>query len=167
MANKPYNGFSATQRTRGGKWYRQRKMFGVIVVADTCCCCSSPIKVAGHSEDYSEPFGAHIGAFDLCWICHMMIHCRARNPKRWAQYIDELESGLYFAYRELSWQRFTVLFLGKDLPTAGGIQTEIPRVLIRDISMGLYNPNDGGFQYWHPSAKALHQVAGDQPGMLL
>ncbi len=167
MANKPYNGFPAEQRTRAGAWYNRQKQSGAIVVADKCCTCSSPIKVNGHSEDYSEPFGPHIGAFDLCWICHMMIHCRVRNPERWAQYIDALERGWYYHERGLSWHRFTAMFLGDDLPRTLGRQTETPRILIRDISMGLYNPNDGGFANWFPTAKALRPVAGEQAGMEL
>ena len=165
MANKPYNGFKAEQRTRADTWYNKQKEIGAIVVAETCCCCSSPIKVNGHSEDYTEPFGPHIGAFDLCWICHMMIHCRHDNPKRWAQYIDVIESGLYFHFRGVHWNQFAVMFLGKSLPRTRGMQTETPRVLIRDISMGLYNPNDGGYEYWHPESKALHQIAGEQTGV--
>jgi hypothetical protein len=44
-----------------------------------------------HSENYSSPFGDHIGAFGLCYICHMMLHCRFKNPKTFQIYLDSLK----------------------------------------------------------------------------
>lgn len=49
-----------------------------------------------HSEDYSEPFGDNIGEFGLCYLCHMMIHCRFYNRLAWAAYRDTIRSGKVF-----------------------------------------------------------------------
>src|ERR1700737_880157 len=43
-----------------------------------------PIEV--HSENYSEPFGDHIGEHGLCYRCHQMIHNRFRHAETWAIY---------------------------------------------------------------------------------
>lgn len=167
MAKTSYNGFDAEQRTRADAWYNQQKADGAIVVAAMCCTCSSRDRVNGHTEDYSEPFGAHIGAFDLCWICHMMVHCRHRNPRRWAQYINVLEAGWYFDWPTLDWQHFVPMFLGSEFVGERTEQAHEPSVLIRDISMGVYNPNNRGLKYWHPELKALLVTqAGLTPGML-
>jgi hypothetical protein len=40
--------------------------------------------IEAHSEDYSEPFGDHIGAYGLCRGCHVMIHRWFQNPADWA-----------------------------------------------------------------------------------
>src|SRR5262249_54122884 len=39
--------------------------------------------VEPHSEDYSAPFGDHIGAYGLCYRCHMMVHCRFKKRAAW------------------------------------------------------------------------------------
>lgn len=47
-----------------------------------------------HSEDYSEPFGDHIGAYALCYRCHMMVHCRYRAKRAWEAYKEFISFGL-------------------------------------------------------------------------
>lgn len=53
--------------------------------------------ISGHSEDYSFPYGDHIGRFGVCYRCHMMIHCRFKNPEAWETYKAHLREGRVFA----------------------------------------------------------------------
>jgi hypothetical protein len=47
-----------------------------------------------HAEDYSEPFRKGVtDGFHLCFICHMMVHCRHRNQDAWRLYRHRVESG--------------------------------------------------------------------------
>lgn len=159
VAKNPYNGFSPQQRTRAGQWYRKTKAAGLLIESPTCCTCGSPQRVNGHSEDYSAPYGAHIGAFDLCWLCHMMIHCRPRNPLAWGQYVGDVEgTGLAFPCRGLVFQRFAAQFLNaRRFPYDDALPKIAEKtVLLSDIAKGRYNPNAGGERYWSPRFKVDH-----------
>ena len=94
MAANPYNGFTGEQRTKGGNWYNRAKKNGTVPQPEQCHACLriSP-SVNGHSEDYSEPHGPHIGAHHLCYPCHMAVHCRFRNPAAWLKYRDNIREG--------------------------------------------------------------------------
>jgi hypothetical protein len=46
-----------------------------------------------HSEDYSSPFGKHIGAYQFCYRTHMMIHCRFKSPDAWSAFLRVLRKG--------------------------------------------------------------------------
>lgn len=90
-----YNGFSPEQRSRALAWLKKRQAAGLFPAAATKCMATG--QTAGiidfHSEDYSEPFGPHIGAFQFCYRTHMMIHCRFKSPEAWARYLDLLRRG--------------------------------------------------------------------------
>lgn len=112
MARNPYNDFPPNARTKAGQWYRRQVASGLLVVDDNCMTCGSPQRVNGHSEDYSSPYGPHIGAFDLCWFCHMMIHCRKRNLIAWDRYCEHVEdTGLWFPCNGYDFDRFKGEFL--------------------------------------------------------
>lgn len=50
-----------------------------------------------HSENYSQPYGDHIGQFGWCYFCHMLIHCRFKAEERWGQYARAIANGWRFA----------------------------------------------------------------------
>ena len=77
-----YNGFTPSQRMKALKWLKAQDREPV----EVCDACGSKANVNPHSEDYSEPFGDHIGAFALCYACHMMVHCRFKNRDLWVIY---------------------------------------------------------------------------------
>src|SRR5713101_2248752 len=52
--------------------------------------------IEAHSEDYSQPFGDHIGRFGFCYRCHMMLHNRLRVPEAWERYKAEIAAGVVF-----------------------------------------------------------------------
>lgn len=84
-----YNGFSPTQRTKALKWFRREQSIGNKPANPECCdiCGQTEGHLEWHSEDYSDPFDlGHIGKFGLCYVCHMMLHCRFKNKQAWEVY---------------------------------------------------------------------------------
>jgi hypothetical protein len=111
---KSYNGFSPAQRMKALKWSRARRAAAGEPAAPSICdsCGQTHPPLTYHSEDYSEPFGPHIGQYALCYICHMMIHCRFRNPARWRTYKEAIRKGvIYDSYGTNNWQQFRNDFL--------------------------------------------------------
>jgi hypothetical protein len=155
MAKNPYNGFPPDVRSAGGRWYRSMREANRLLVRHRCVCCWSADRVNGHSEDYSTPHGPHIGAFDLCWLCHMMIHCRFRNPKRFDEYVDTVElNRLRWRCNGMVFEDFVRDFLATALPVRRSEPfRETPLVLLSDIRAGKYNPNVGGLVKWAPDDK--------------
>lgn len=84
---KSYNGFTGLQRERSTRWINKQIALGLATKPTVCCACSQDQGVLDwHAEDYSEPFGAHLFKFPLCFACHMMVHCRFDACERWGQY---------------------------------------------------------------------------------
>lgn len=84
---KAYNGFSSEQRYRALAWIKAQYAAGERKPPTACDACGQDRGIFdAHSEDYSEPFGAHTGRFGLCFRCHMMIHLRWRHSKAWDVY---------------------------------------------------------------------------------
>jgi len=105
-----YNGFSPEQRARGDKWIREAIDYGELPrLKDTKCkICGQDKGIRHyHCEDYSSYETVVGGAIPLCWMCHMMIHRRARNPKSVENYFKRIEAGERFepVYRPNEWWR--------------------------------------------------------------
>jgi hypothetical protein len=96
---KSYNGFSPQQRERAQRWLREEWTSGRLARPTVCCACGQDRGVIdAHAEDYSEPFAAgKTDEFHLCFTCHMMVHCRHRNPMAWHRYRATIASGARFA----------------------------------------------------------------------
>lgn len=110
---KSYNGYSPTQRMQAFNWLKYEMQVGRRKQPCKCeVCGQTKGKIMYHSEDYSEPFGDHIGAYELCFTCHMMIHCRFRNPSIWKQYIELIKNGLQVQDVN-NWFQFKRKFLDK------------------------------------------------------
>lgn len=90
----PYNGFSSRERDTAYYWLMDEYKAGRRH-RPTCCdaCGQDKGFVEPHSEDYSAPYGDHIGGWGLCYRCHMMIHCRFRSPKTWDAYRQAVREG--------------------------------------------------------------------------
>lgn len=92
-----YNGFPGEQRRRALAWIRREQAAGRRVRGKTCEACGQEHgQLDGHSEDYSEPFGDHIGRFTLCFRCHMIVHCRFRWPAAFETYREQVKLGAVF-----------------------------------------------------------------------
>lgn len=117
---KTYNGFDHGQRMKGYRWLqgeyaagrRQRPLR-----CDACGQTDGPVEA--HSEDYSEPFGDHIGRHGLCYRCHMAIHNRFKHPEAWAIYKRHIREGRIFHPIGKNFPRFAAETLrrkGEDVP---------------------------------------------------
>lgn len=89
-----YNGFSPSHRYKALAWFKKEIKEGrKPAKPDICDACGQKDGVlVWHSEDYSEPFGSHIGEHGLCYPCHMMVHCRFKNVELWGLYVQTLMS---------------------------------------------------------------------------
>ena len=106
---KGYNGFTATQRYDANKWLKEQQSKGLrVLYPDKCDVCGQTEGILlFHSEDYSEPYGEHIGQFSLCYCCHSMIHSRFHNPIAWNKYINLIEKGRrYSPFIKKDWKKF-------------------------------------------------------------
>ena len=89
-----YNGFSPQQRARAGAWVRGQIDSGAVPRPARCLACGQAEGVLDyHTEDYSEPFGPHIYAYPLCYICHIMLHCRSKDERQWNDYKAKVRAG--------------------------------------------------------------------------
>ena len=92
---KSYNGFNGEQRARAQSWLNSQWRSGAIARPVACIACGQTAQpIDAHAEDYSEPFRKGVtDAFHVCFICHMMVHSRHRNPQAWLVYRLMVESG--------------------------------------------------------------------------
>tara|TARA_R110001592_G_scaffold171235_1_gene409453 strand:+ start:18973 stop:19401 length:429 start_codon:yes stop_codon:yes gene_type:complete len=90
-----YNGFTANQRMKAFKWLMEKITRKEIPPKPDKCdvCGQTKGHIEYHSEDYSAPFGEHIGQFGLCYTCHLMIHCRKNSKSTWLDYIQSITDG--------------------------------------------------------------------------
>ena len=115
---KSYNGFDPKQRYKALAYHKEQIATGNKPARPECChaCGQTEGVLVWHSEDYSEPFGEHIGEHGLCYVCHMMIHCRFRNRKAWQYHIGQLLQGrMPQAMHSQNWK----VFLYNHLQNAG------------------------------------------------
>lgn len=129
-----YNGFSPAQRYKALAYHKAQIKAGVKAPKPQRCdgCGTSQGFLAWHSEDYSEPFGPHIGEYGVCYRCHMHIHCRFRNPNAFADYADLILSGKRFMpYMNGHWERF------KAENLKGRLAGELEDIVSFDVSNSL------------------------------
>lgn len=93
-----YNGFTPSQRMKALTWLKGEWAAGRRVKGCKCDACGQTEgRIDAHSEDYSAPYGDHIGKYTFCYRCHMMIHCRFKNPVAWHIYKQHIREGRIFA----------------------------------------------------------------------
>src|SRR3984885_11802024 len=92
---KTYNGFNGEKRARAQSWLNSQWRSGALARPVACTACDQTAQpIDAHAEDYSEPFRKDVtDAFHLCFICHMMVHCRHRNQEAWRISRHMVESG--------------------------------------------------------------------------
>lgn len=89
-----YNGFTGSQRMKAYRWLMAEYEAGRRVKPVRCdVCLHTAGVIEPHSEDYSPPYGDNIGRYGLCYRCHMMLHCRFRQPDAFAFYCRTLAEG--------------------------------------------------------------------------
>lgn len=114
---KSYNGFTPKQRMDAFNWLKVEYADGRRARPTSCDCCEQDKGIVEHhSEDYSAPYGDHIGQYALCFVCHMMVHCRFRNLKQWESYKELVAQGANFtAYHNRNFNGFVAEFLNKEI----------------------------------------------------
>ena len=104
-----YNGYEPKERYAALAWLKKEWAAGTREKTPSSCdiCTQQDGYLAYHSEDYSFPYGDHIGRFGLCYICHMMLHCRYKSPIIMKMYIEALEENkCYEPIHGNGWQEF-------------------------------------------------------------
>lgn len=92
-----YQGWTGKQRVRALNWLNREYKAGRRVRPTVCDGCGQTEGILeAHSEDYSEPFGDHIGGMGLCYRCHMALHCRFKAPEAWILYRRAICCGVRF-----------------------------------------------------------------------
>jgi hypothetical protein len=93
-----YNGFPGPQRDVSWEWMKERMRTGELVRPHTCMACGQTQGcIDYHAEDYGYPWGPHLWQFQLCYKCHMMVHCARRNPQPVGDYRAIVANGGRFA----------------------------------------------------------------------
>ncbi len=132
----PYNGFTSAQRLKALNWLKGEYSSGrrrPPAVCDACGQKEGPIEA--HSEDYSFPYGDHIGRYGVCYRCHMMIHCRFKNPDAWNAYKRELRAGRIFVPIGRDFHTFirqTIVGMGRGVPFRQGPRKD--RTILDDLT---------------------------------
>lgn len=114
MALSSYNGFSGEQRDKAQRWLNEQWASGRLARPCKCVACGQTAGVIdAHAEDYSEPFAAgKTDEFHLCYLCHLVLHCRRQNRAMWLRYRKDIASGIIFApFYSRSWPRFQNMML--------------------------------------------------------
>lgn len=146
---KSYNGFTPEQRQAAFNWLKVEIAEGRRqAIPDACQCCrQTKGLLCWHSEDYSFPYGDHIGEYALCFICHMMIHCRFKNRAKWIDYVHAIESGWQYCPVR-GWPEFRRVFLETERVHAARVRVSPPKMSwLRKIDGGellTYHPGHEG-----------------------
>jgi hypothetical protein len=93
VSGKSYNGHSWPERAAAFKWYKAEIAAGRRTPPTKCDLCgktSPEADIQPHSEDYSAPYGNHIGGYGLCRPCHQGIHKRFRAVDSWERYVRDV-----------------------------------------------------------------------------
>jgi hypothetical protein len=116
-----YNGFTGQQRTKALRWLNREYAAGRRVRPTVCDGCGQTAGIIeAHSEDYSEPFGDHIGRFGFCYRCHMMLHNRLNAPEAWERYKAAIVAGTRFQpFLTRNWYGFRAQHLTGWAPAIG------------------------------------------------
>ena len=91
------NRFTAQQRMKAAEWLQEQWASGARTKPAKCDVCGQTAGIIeSHSEDYSAPFGDHIGRWGLCYRCYMILRYRFRHPTAFQAYCETLASGRRF-----------------------------------------------------------------------
>lgn len=140
-----YNGFTADQQTAAMVWLELEYLSGRRERLTLCEACGQTHGIfEAHSEDYSAPYGPHIGQVGLCYICYMMVRCRSKAPQAWQNYCLHVRLGFRFEpFHARDWHLFSTTMLKIPLDRTS---TEFERPVMRGHSTVLDEIHDGALK---------------------
>lgn len=159
-----YNGFGKAVQDASTKWMFAQIKAGILPeYPKKCeCCGQTEGKIGYHAESYAVPFGPHIVAFDVCHLCHVMIHAdrhKTHIRSRVVEYGRALQAGRRFEnFRTFDWRGAKAKYLASERlppPTQESKHAEATHNtdLFHQLIVGAYNPEFDGQQYWAPPHK--------------
>lgn len=93
MAGNPYNGFPAGYRDKQGRKVYNGFRSGVLKRPIQCTVCNQHdfegALIHAHNEDYHNP----LNFVGICFPCHMAVHRRFKDIKRWYVWRERIASG--------------------------------------------------------------------------
>ena len=143
---KSYNGFTPQQRQKAYNWLKAQIAAKHREPASAPCdACGQPAgRFDHHSEDYSAPYGDHIGGFTLCYPCHMMIHCRHRDKARFSAYAYMVKQGSHLTAPPQSWPAFRGTMLAGAAVWIWTEGTPPQRPILDEVEQGILDPRSRG-----------------------
>ena len=88
-----YNGFTSEKRMEVHRWLRAEEAAGRLVWPTECEACGQTQGIFDcHHENYDEPL-SYVG---LCYLCHLMLHCRFSNAEAWRRYGEAIGRGVRY-----------------------------------------------------------------------
>ena len=145
-----YNGFGKAIQDSSTRFMFAAIKKGIIAeYPESCDCCGQTEgKIGYHAESYAVPFGPHIVAFDVCHLCHVMIHAdRSEHGRRLREYVASLKLGHRFRnFKSFNWKGAKAKYLNSATlpapidPELYGENTSHDRDLLDDILREKYNP---------------------------
>ncbi len=110
-----YNGFTGEKRMEVHRFLRAEESAGRLTWPTCCAACGQTEGVFDcHHENYDDPY-SFVG---LCYVCHMMLHCRFRAPAAFARYREfVIGGGRVQGQRTRRFNVIRALLDGKDVAT--------------------------------------------------
>ena len=126
-----YNGFTPHQRMKAYRWLMEQYATGKRFKPLKCDSCGlTKGIIEPHSENYSEPYGDHIGYYGFCYRCHMMLHCRNRSKQNFLLYCALVNGGTQLEpFYTRDWSRFKREMLGEFDPPIHGVSIRTTNIL--------------------------------------
>jgi len=166
---RSYNGFMADVQDKSTRWmFAAIKKKTIPEYPDSCeCCGQTEGKIGYHAESYAVPFGPHIVAFDVCHLCHVMIHADpVKYRQRRHEYSVWLSKGHRFRnFATFNWAGAKSKYLNSTAlpqpidPKLYGCADTDERLhdttLMPRIMLGHFDPRQGADPFFAPDAKKV------------
>lgn len=141
MTHLPYNGWSVQERNRSARLHAEAYGGGREPRPTICIACGQTQgRIDSHMEDYDDPWD---GIMPLCYLCHLMVHCRQTNPYAFERYRRLILDG--WRFRAVGGFGSVLRFLrGGDLPRD---RVTVPkRDWLGEIDVGWHNPKHPAYR---------------------
>ena len=155
----PYNGFTGEQRLSAYEWGKLQDRPPVV----SCMACGQTEgRLERHSEDYSKPYGPHIGRWHLCFRCHRMLHMRFRLPNNFFQYRKLLIDGYSFpalhGTNNVCWKQFCGEMFKLPYDRQLNLVKASPR---KDVFADILRDGESAMKIHFPEKSSLQKILFD------